>query len=148
MSVVVRRTATEVGAVDSKTFVLATTTLPAESVDEMAIGTNTPVCVVGVEAASGVLTIVLPDRSVVVTGAGVLATVVEASVTTDEVIMLPEPLVVVTGMVVLAGMDESVTSDEEAALAESLVEVDATSDEVAATELELERREDKDVVES
>ena len=107
--VVVIATSTLVGATLSKADVVCTTKLPAESVDEISIGTNTPLTVPALNAAltvppviaAGVLTTVLPAASVVVTGGGVDAAIVD-SATTEETIVLPAASVVVKGIVVPA----------------------------------------------
>lgn len=94
-----------------KADVVTGTTDPPSWVDEMTTGTNTPVCVSAAEVSSsspvstalvmagGVVTIVLPESSVVVSGGGLEAEVVEDA-TKDVVLVLPESSVVVTATVV------------------------------------------------
>jgi hypothetical protein len=114
-SVVVMATSTLSLAELIKAEVVIGTTLPPSSVDEMTMGINTPVCVAPAELSSlssllspvstalviagGVLTIVLPDSSVVVSGGGWDAWDVEDA-TKDVVLVLPDSSVVVTGTVV------------------------------------------------
>lgn len=122
--IVVMATSTLTDADDSKTDVVSATTLPAESVVENTRGTRTPVAVaaerVPLEMARGVLTIVDPAESVVVTGAGVEAAIADDA-TTEETIVLPALLVVVIGIVVGAIEDPSSEEPADDGAAESAV---------------------------
>jgi len=133
-----------------KAEVVIGTTLPPSSVDEMIIGITTPVCVAAAELSSsllspvstalviagGVLTIVLPDSSVVVSVGGWDASdVVDA--TSDVVLVFPLSSVVVTGTVVaslaLDPIEEDVNSCS--SLEDSALDVTEEAPEDAVVEV-------------
>lgn len=151
-SVVVMATSTLSLAELMNAEVVIGTTLPPSSVDEMTIGINTPVWVASAELSSsllllspvstalvmagGVLTIVLPDSSVVVSGGGWDASdVVDA--TSDVVLVLPDASVVVMGTVVaslaLDPIEEDVNSCS--SLEDSALDVTEEAPEDAVVEV-------------
>jgi hypothetical protein len=148
-SVVVMATSTLSLAELMKAEVVIGTTLPPSSVDDMTIGITTPVCVASAELSSllspvstalviagGVLTVVLPDSSVVVSGGGWDASdVVDA--TSDVVLVLPFESVVVTGTVVaslaLDPIEEDVNSCS--SLEDSALDVTEEAPEDAVVEV-------------